>query len=223
MSAQSVNLLTLPVTATGTLVANRFVTAAGSQTGSGEAALGVARSAAAIGALCSVDVLGTWTMEAGAAVSAGAEIQSDSSGRAITAAGGVVLGIALTAAGGAGSLLEVLPSTSLGTKFGNVLVSNDVGIISTATAVPISGISLVTGGTGLALTLAAPSPGCRAQVKVATISSGAVVVTTAAGVTFDGSNNTATFNAAADELILGYKSATEWQVILNTSVSLSSV
>jgi hypothetical protein len=50
-----------------------------------------------------------------------------------------------------------------------------------------------------------------------------VVLTTAAGVTFDGTNNTATFNAAGDELVLGYKSATEWEVIENTSVTLSAV
>lgn len=223
MSAQSISLLTLTRTAAADLTAERFVTAAGATCGAGALALGVARSAAASGAVFPLDVVGTAIVEAGAAISAGAEVQSDSSGRAVTASGGTILGVALQAAAGAGSRVEVLLGTQAGGKLAQVLVSNDVTVITAAGAVPVSGVALVTGGTGFALTLAAPQPGCRCQIKIASLASGSVTVTTPAGVTFDGTNNTATCNAAADELVLVYKSATQWQVLSNTSVTLSAV
>lgn len=92
-------------------------------------------------------------------------------------------------------------------------------------AVPVNGIAQIAGGTGIAdMTLAAPAAGSLVVIRIASITSGTVVVTTAAGVTFDGTNNTATFNAADDVLILVYKSATEWSIVLNAgSVALSSV
>lgn len=108
-------------------------------------------------------------------------------------------------------------------KLENVLKSNDVYEISANGAVNITGNNVVIGGTGLALTLAAPESGVNCVVIVRSISSGNVVVTTASGVTFDGTNNTATFNAAADKLVLGYKSATQWAIIENNSVVLSNV
>jgi hypothetical protein len=88
-----------------------------------------------------------------------------------------------------------------------------------------NGVSAITGGTGIAgMTLAAPSPGDLATIRINSLSSGNVVVTTAAGVTFDGTNNTATFDAANESLVLAYKSATEWQVVLNIGgVALSAV
>jgi hypothetical protein len=46
-------------------------------------------------------------VESGGAVAAGANVQSDSTGRAVTAAGGVVIGRALSATGGAGQTLWV--------------------------------------------------------------------------------------------------------------------
>jgi hypothetical protein len=88
-----------------------------------------------------------------------------------------------------------------------------------------NGVSSIAGGTGIAdMTLAAPSDGDVATIRIDAITSGTVVVTCAAGVTFDGTNNTATFDAADESLVLAYKSATEWQVVLNIgSVALSSV
>lgn len=86
-----------------------------------------------------------------------------------------------------------------------------------------NGLTVVTGGTGIAdLTLAAPKPGHRAIIRLASISSGTVVVKTPSGVTFDGTNNTATFNAAEDSLTLVANTALAWAVELNVSVSLSS-
>lgn len=109
-------------------------------------------------------------------------------------------------------------------KLENALVSNDVTEYSTNTAVAISGIAMIAGGTGLAsMTLAAPEPGCYCEINLESITSGTVVVTTASGVTYDGTNNTATFDAQGDFLRLGYKSATEWKIIENNSVALSLV
>lgn len=217
-------ILALPHAITATVSPHRFVTAAGAHAGAGAAAHGVSQGDGASGDTIAVTVLGSAIVEAGAAISAGAEVQSDSVGRSTTSAGGIILGRALTAASAAGRKHEVLLYQQLGAKLGYVLASNDVTVVSANGALPISGISLIAGGTGLAgLTLAAPAPGCLARIRVATISSGNVVVTTAAGVTFDGTNNTATCNAAADELILAYKSATEWHVVSNTSVTLSAV
>ena len=108
-------------------------------------------------------------------------------------------------------------------KLENVLKSNDVYEISANGAVNITGNNVVIGGTGLTLTLAAPESGVNCVIIIRSISSGNVVVTTASGVTFDGTNNTATFNAAADKLVLGYKSATQWAIIENNSVVLSNV
>lgn len=108
-------------------------------------------------------------------------------------------------------------------KLANVAASNDVAVVSSAQALPITGKNVIVGGTGYACTLAAPQPGALCEIIVRSISSGSVVVTTPTGVTFDGTNNTATFNAAADKLILGYASSTSWVVVDNVSVTLSSV
>lgn len=86
-----------------------------------------------------------------------------------------------------------------------------------------NGLTLIAGGTGIAdMTLAAPSPGHRAVIRLASITSGSVVVKTPSGVTFDGTNNTATFDAAEDTLKLVYNTSTAWAVESNTSVTLSS-
>lgn len=88
-----------------------------------------------------------------------------------------------------------------------------------------NGVSAITGATGIAdMTLAAPSAGDVATIRINSIASGNVVVTTPTGVTFDGTNNTATFDAANETLVLAYASATAWQVVLNIGgVVLSKV
>jgi hypothetical protein len=109
MSAQNIALLSLTVALTGTVTANRFVTPAGAQAGADANTLGVSRVAGVSGDAAPVDVLGTAVVEAGAAVSAGASLKSDSSGRAITwATSGAKVGIALEAATAAGQMIEVL-------------------------------------------------------------------------------------------------------------------
>jgi hypothetical protein len=87
-----------------------------------------------------------------------------------------------------------------------------------------NGLTLIAGGTGIAdITIKAPSPGHKATIRIISISSGDVVVSTPAGVTFDGTNNTATFNAVEDSLELVYNSSTSWAIKRNTSVVLSVV
>lgn len=88
-----------------------------------------------------------------------------------------------------------------------------------------NGLTLITGGTGIAdMTLAAPTPGARSIIRINSLSSGSVVVTTAAGVTLNGTNNTATFDAINEALELVYSAANTWAIALNVgAVALSTV
>lgn len=83
-----------------------------------------------------------------------------------------------------------------------------------------NGLNLITGGTGIAdLTLRAPFPGERCVIRLVSITSGSVVVTCAT--TFDGTNNTATLDAAQEALHLVYDGK-NWAIEANIgSVSLS--
>lgn len=111
----------------------------------------------------------------------------------------------------------------LSSQIGYALRNQQVTKYSAAGAIAIAGKAVVAGGTGLAMTLAAPKLGCLCDINVLSITSGDVVVTCPAGVTFDGTNNTATFNAAGDRLVIGFRSATAWEIFLNNSVVLSAV
>lgn len=83
-------------------------------------------------------------------------------------------------------------------------------------ACAVNGLTLVTGGTGIAdLTLAAPTIGARAVIRINTLASGSVVVTCATGVTLNGTNKIATFDAANEALVLVYKAANTWEIELN--------
>ena len=109
MSRQAFSLLTLTITASATLTADRFVTFAGAVPSADASVLGVVRQAAVSGDKISVDVQGTAIVEAGAAVTAGDTLKVDSSGRAITwATSGAKVGIALQSASAAGKFIEVL-------------------------------------------------------------------------------------------------------------------
>lgn len=106
---QGIPLLTLTLALTGTVAAQRFVKLDGTQAGADANTLGVARTAGVTGERVAVDVLGTCMVEAGAAISGGATLETDASGRAVTwATSGPKVGIALEAAGGAGEMIEVL-------------------------------------------------------------------------------------------------------------------
>lgn len=109
MSLTSRPVLTLPVKASGTVNPHRFVTPAGAQAGADANAIGVSRTLAAVNDQMPIDVLGTTTIEAGAAISVGATLKSDASGRAITwATSGAKIALALEAASGAGAFIEAL-------------------------------------------------------------------------------------------------------------------
>ncbi len=109
MSRQSRPILSLTILAAGVIVGDRFVTPGNVQAGAGANTLGVAKNSCASGERVAVDVLGTATLEVGAAVAAGATVASDASGRAITwATSGAKVGVALEAATAAGQVIEVL-------------------------------------------------------------------------------------------------------------------
>lgn len=88
---QGISLLALTMTASAAIISNRFVTPAGAVAGAGVNAQGVAQSAAASGEKFTATVLGTEIVEAGAAIAAGALIECDATGRAITKAAGATL------------------------------------------------------------------------------------------------------------------------------------
>lgn len=77
----------------------------------------------------------------------------------------------------------------------------------------------------IAATLAAPVAGNKITIVDSSASGTAAhTVTAAAGVTFDGTNNTATLNAPNEALELIALSATRWYILENIgSVALSSV
>jgi len=108
MSMQSISILTLSVIAAGALTQRRFVTHGGIQVGAAANTLGVAKTDAALGDTAAVDVIGTAVVEAGAAIAAGAAVETDATGRAVTLAAGVTVGRALQAAAAAGDFIEVL-------------------------------------------------------------------------------------------------------------------
>lgn len=107
MSQQGISILKLSVKATAAIVARRFVTIGGTVAAAGVTALGVSDFAGAIGDDVTVHVVGTWPVEAGAAIAAGSAIESDATGRAIPLAAGIKLGRTLQAATAAGQFIEV--------------------------------------------------------------------------------------------------------------------
>lgn len=106
---QSKPVLTLTVVATGAVPAHRFVSPQGALPQAGGNTLGVTRAeATAAGQEVAVDVLGTTVVEAGAAIAAGALLETDSQGRAVPRTSGQPVARALQAATGAGRRIEVL-------------------------------------------------------------------------------------------------------------------
>lgn len=102
---QGISILALTVVATSAITAERFVGHDGAPAGAGENTLGVARmGATAAGDATTVDVVGTTIVEAGAAIAAGAAIESDANGKAVTKDSGIAVarmapGAVATAAG----------------------------------------------------------------------------------------------------------------------------
>jgi hypothetical protein len=93
----------------------------------------------------------------------------------------------------------------------------------TATGTPTAntGTGLITfahGTTPILLTIPAPIDSGQILILRDNSATGTVshVMTAASGTTFDGTNDTATFDAAGEQLILMSISATEWIILLNS-------
>ena len=123
MSRQACPIFALSALAATALLAERFVSQSGAGTTNGALTtinvaqttlaatntLGVVRQAAASGDKVTVDVLGSAIIEAGAAITAGATVSSDTVGRAIAwATGAAKVGMALQSATAAGQFIEIL-------------------------------------------------------------------------------------------------------------------
>lgn len=100
-------ILTTTVLASTSLVGRRFATVAGATPAAGAKVLGVANADYNLGEQAGVGVLGIFVVEAGAAVAADDDVQTDALGRAITKAAGVYCGRALDAAAAAGAFIRV--------------------------------------------------------------------------------------------------------------------
>jgi predicted RecA/RadA family phage recombinase len=101
-------LLAVTLPAATALSRFRFVDYSGNVASAGERALGVAVTDFDAGEQASVATHGEILVEAGAAIAAGAEVESDASGRAVTKASGVAFGVARDAAVAAGDIIRVL-------------------------------------------------------------------------------------------------------------------
>jgi hypothetical protein len=100
----------VPLLAAAALTKARFVSLANGVPAAGAKCLGVGRYTVAQGECQMIDQVGETYVEAGAAIAAGAEIQTDASGRAITLAAGVKLGT-----------LSPLPTNNVATAAGQLV------------------------------------------------------------------------------------------------------
>lgn len=115
----------------------------------------------------------------------------------------------------------VLSGSGSGTVILNQVVTRytDSGLI-----IPAGKAAFHITATQLDMTLAPPIPNCFCEMNIVVKTAPAnVVVTCAPGVTFDGTNNTATFDANDSYLAIGYKSVTEWEIFDRYNVHLTLV
>lgn len=101
-------LLAVTIAAAVALSRFRFADYSGNVAGAGERVLGVPTTDFSAGEQASVATHGEILVEAGAAVAAGAEVESDASGRAVTKTTGIGSGVARDAATGVGEIIRVL-------------------------------------------------------------------------------------------------------------------
>ena len=107
MKTQQV-ILTTSVIAVADLTCRRFVGFNGNVCAAGAKALGVVEADTENGGVAPANVMGVILVEAGAAIAAGAEVESDASGRAVTKTTGIGFGVARDAATAAGEIIRVL-------------------------------------------------------------------------------------------------------------------
>lgn len=109
MAIANVPVLVINRTAGAALSQYQPITAAGAAATAASNAVGFTNASAASGALVPVTVLGTAIAVAGAAITAGALVEVHTTvTQVVTKSAGVAIGRALTAAGAAGDLIEVL-------------------------------------------------------------------------------------------------------------------
>ena len=101
-------LLAVTIAAAADLSRFRFADYSGNVASAGERALGVPTTDFSAGEQASIATNGEILVEAGAAIAAGAEVESDANGRAVTKTTGVGFGVARDAAGAAGEIIRVL-------------------------------------------------------------------------------------------------------------------
>lgn len=101
-------LMATTIAAAAALSRFRFCTFAGAPAVAADVALGVPVTNFDAGEQASVATHGEILVEAGAAITEGAQVQPDASGRAITLAAGVPFGRARDAAAQAGDIIRVL-------------------------------------------------------------------------------------------------------------------
>ena len=101
-------LLAVTIAAAADLSRFRFADYSGNVAGAGERVLGVPTTDFSAGEQASVATHGEVLVEAGAAIAAGAEVESDANGRAVTKTTGVGSGVARDAASAAGEIIRVL-------------------------------------------------------------------------------------------------------------------
>ena len=101
-------LCTISILAAAALPARRFVSPTGTVPADGVWCPGIANDNFDAGEMAGVNTHGALLVEAGAAITQGAEVQTDVAGKAITKAAGIALGRALDAAAAAGDIIRVL-------------------------------------------------------------------------------------------------------------------
>lgn len=107
MSKQGNAAHTITLQASIDIVKHRFITIAGAYPAAGAKGIGVTRTDIKTGGHVAVDVLGSAAVEAGAAITKGAELELDALGRVIPKAAGARVGYALDGAAAAGGFVEV--------------------------------------------------------------------------------------------------------------------
>ena len=120
--------------------------------------------------------------------------------------------------------ITVKDLTVTGTLSPEATTDNFVELTATAAGTITSGMIALTHGS-VAIVTDVPAPGVAGKsLIIRDTTTGASHVVTSTGGTFDGTNNTATFDAAGEQLILYSVSATEWIIVLNSgSVAMSDV
>lgn len=104
----TISALSITLVATADVRAFRFVTVNAAEAGAGEAAIGVAKNDEKAGRAFAVDVVGVFDMVAGAAITAGDQVEADADALPIPRTSGVVNGLALTSAANPGDLVKIL-------------------------------------------------------------------------------------------------------------------